>query len=57
MRYKNFRLAIYCPVGNLNSINDFSRFEEQFSFIEKHLRPDKVYLETFRDFQTIDPGL
>lgn len=54
MGYKNFKLAIYCPVGSLNSITDLHRFEEQFRFVEKHLRPDKVYLESFRDFHTID---
>jgi hypothetical protein len=54
MGYKNFKLAIYCPVGSLNNITDLHQFEEQFRFIERHLRPDKVYLETFRDFHTID---
>ncbi|NLO39871.1 MAG: permease, partial [Ruminiclostridium sp.] len=56
MGYKNFKLAVYCPVGSLTSITDLHRFEEQFRFVEKHLHIDKVYLETFRDFHTIDPG-
>lgn len=54
MGYKNFKLAVYCPVGNLNRIEDLEQFEKQFSFLEKHLHLDKVYLETFRDFETID---
>ncbi len=54
MGYHNFKLAIYCPVGNLNRIDDLQKFEDQFRFIEKHLHPDKVYLETFRGNETID---
>jgi hypothetical protein len=52
--YQNFRLAIYCTVGDLNSFSDPNRLESPFRFIEKHLHPNKVYLETFRDFQTIE---
>lgn len=54
MSYKNFNLAIYCTVGNLNAIDDLNVFKEKFSFLEKHLKIDKVYLETFRSFETID---
>ncbi|WP_079421878.1 hypothetical protein [Clostridium oryzae] len=54
MSYKNFNLAVYCPVGNLNAIKDIESFKEKFSFLEKHLKIDKFYLETFRSFETID---
>jgi len=52
--YRNFKIAIYCPVGNLNSINDLNKFEQSFKFFEKHLNVDKVYLETYRGNETID---
>lgn len=54
MSYLNFKIAIYCPVGNLNSINDLNKFEQSFKFFEKHLNVDKVYLETYRGNETID---
>jgi hypothetical protein len=47
MGYRNFKLAIYCPVGDLNGIKNINEFDKSFSFIEKYLQPDKVYLETF----------
>lgn len=54
MAYRNFKTAIYCPVGNLNSINDLKEFEQSFKFFEKHLNVNKVYLETYRGNETID---
>ncbi len=54
MSYRNFKIAIYCPVGNLNSINDLNKFEQSFKFFEKHLNVNKVYLETYRGNETID---
>ncbi len=54
MNYKNFTTAIYCPVGNLININDFDKFGKEFDWIEKHIKVDKVYLETYRHGTTID---
>lgn len=54
MGYRNFKLAIYCPVGDLNGIKNINEFDKSFSFIEKYLQPDKVYLETFRNSVTIE---
>jgi len=54
MGYRNFKLSIYCPVGNINSIDSINDFDKSFEFIEKHLKPDKVYLETFRDGITVE---
>ncbi len=48
MGYKNFKTALYCPVGNLNAITDIAEFGKRFSYIEKHVHIDKVYLETYR---------
>jgi len=49
MGYRNFTLAIYLPVGNINSIDSIDEFDKSFGFIEKYLKPGKVYLETFRN--------
>ena len=53
MGYKNFKVAIYCRVGDLNNIKDLDKFREDFKFFEKHLSVDKVYLETFRGSENI----
>ncbi len=54
MGYRNFKIAIYCPVANINSIDSIKEFDRSFGFIEKHFKPDKVYLETFRDGKTVE---
>jgi hypothetical protein len=55
MGYKNFNVAIYCPVANLLEIKDnLEKFEEKFKLLEKHLHIDKMYLETYRSNETID---
>lgn len=54
MGYKNFDVAIYCRVNELNNINDLDVFQNSFQFIEKHLKISKVYLETFRGGETIE---
>lgn len=52
--YKNFKVAIYCPVGNLAMIKDFEKFGRQFDEIQKHIGVDKVYLETYRQGRRIE---
>lgn len=54
MAYKNFKTALYCPVGNLNEIVDIGEFGKRFGYIEKHVHIDKVYLETYRSNETIE---
>lgn len=54
MGYNNFKVAIYCPVGNLTVIDDLDAFGKKFEFIEKHVKVDKVYLETYREGEIID---
>lgn len=46
--YRNFELAIYfvSPDGRHA---DRANLEERLAFFEKHMRLDKVYLETYRD--------
>lgn len=53
MKYQNFNVSIYCPVGNINSITDFEAFDQKFQLIEKNIKVGKVYLETFRSGTTI----
>lgn len=56
MGYNNFKVALYCPVGNLNAIRDLDEFDRDFARITKHVHIDKVYLETFRSNETIERG-
>lgn len=48
MKYKNFNVSVYCPVGNLVSISDFNEFDQKFQLLEKNVKVGKVYLETYR---------
>jgi hypothetical protein len=48
MGYRNFELAIYFDVHDVNQITDLECFEMDFSEIEKHLKIGKIYLETYR---------
>ena len=48
MSYNNFKAALYCPVQNLIDIEDTAAFAREFSFLEKHVKLSKVYLETYR---------
>lgn len=54
MNYNNFTTALYAPVGNLTAIKDLHEFEKKFSFIEKHVGIDKIYLETYRSGELIE---
>lgn len=51
--YKNFNLAIYCPVENINQIEDFDEFNEKFEAAFGDMKVGRVYLEDFRGFKTI----
>ena len=44
--YRNFGVAIYFTTRCLASITSIEEFEKEFSFLEKHLKISKVYLET-----------
>ncbi len=54
MGYKNFKTALYAPVGDLNRISDLHEFDRRFAFLERHVHFDKIYLETFRSFECIE---
>ncbi len=53
MGYRNFKTAIYCTTRDIKGIIENEYFERDFAFIEKHIRVDKVYLETHRAGQLI----
>lgn len=52
--YKNFNLAIYCPVGNLNAIKDLEEFDRQFEKAFGTIKVGRVYLEDFRGYETCE---
>lgn len=54
MKYRNFETAIYAPVADLLAITDLREFEKSFSFIEKNIHLDKIYLETYRSGKFIE---
>ena len=51
MGYRNFNVAVYCTVGDVNSITDFEKFEKDFAHIDSRVHVDKVYLEYYRSGQ------
>ena len=51
--YRNFNLAIYCPVQNISQIDDFDAFNEKFDAAFGDMKIGRVYLEDFRGFATI----
>ncbi len=52
--YKNFRLAIYCPVRDVKKMADLGWLEKNYNLLDKYLDIDKVYLETFRSMDMVD---
>lgn len=54
MGYQNFKTAIYVTVWDMEYIAEHPDVEEKFAFLEKHLRLDKVYLETYRGQHLIE---
>lgn len=48
MSYKNFNVAIYCPVENINHVEDLEAFDKQFEFMTKNMKVGRVYLECYR---------
>ena len=51
--YKNFNVAIYCPVENINNIDDFEEFDRKFESAFGNIKVGRVYLEDFRGGNTI----
>lgn len=51
--YKNFNVAIFSPVGNINHIDDMKKFEEDFDYAFSGIKVGRIYLEDFRGYETI----
>ncbi len=52
--YRNFDVAIYCRVYEVRQMEDSTYLENAWAAISKHLKIDKVYLETHRDTVVVD---
>lgn len=46
--YKNFNVAVYCPVQNVNSITDLEEFDRKFRLLSDNVRIGRVYVECYR---------
>ena len=47
--YKNFKAAIYIPVGATKKLADPATFDREFKRVSSQLDFDKVYIEAYRD--------
>jgi hypothetical protein len=47
--YRNFRAAIYIPVGSTKRLADPAAFAREFARVSSQLKFDKVYIEAYRD--------
>jgi hypothetical protein len=52
--YKNFAVAIYARVYEVQQMADLEWLRERFDVISKHVKVNKVYLETHRDMVVAD---
>ena len=52
--YKNFRVAVYVMVQDVNRMSDQKALDSTWTAFTKNLKVDKVYLETFRDMVYVD---
>ena len=52
--YKHFDVAVYCRVYEVRMMKDPAYLENAWAAISKHVKVDKVYLETHRDTIVVD---
>lgn len=52
--YKNFDVAVYCRIYEVREMKDPAWLEARWAAISKHIKVDKVYLETHRDMIVAD---
>ena len=48
MFYKNFKTVTYCVAGWVNHITE-EKLRKEADFLQKYVKIDKIYLETYRD--------
>ena len=53
MSYQNFNVSVYCPVGNINGIEDFDAFDEKLKLLYNNLKLGHAYLECYRGTEWI----
>jgi len=56
-QYKNFRVAIYIPASVVEKMRDPQWLKNSWDTISGQLKFDKVYIETHRNWQTVDEQL
>jgi len=56
-QYKNFRVAVYIPVGVVEQMKDQQWLERTWNTISQQLKVDKVYIETYRSKHIADEQL
>jgi hypothetical protein len=56
-RYRNFDVAIYSRVYDVQKMGDLDWLEKSFNMLQKYVKVDKFYLETHRDTIVADKGL
>jgi hypothetical protein len=52
--YKNFDVALYARVYEVQKMKDPAWLESRWEAVSKHMKVDKIYLETHRDMVVID---
>jgi hypothetical protein len=52
--YRNFQVAIYSTVYDVQKMEDLSWLQENFDLIQRYVKVNKVYLETHRDMVVAD---
>ena len=55
--YKNFKVAIWLEVDDMKKMADKDWLEKTFDTLQKHIKIDKVYLETYRSMVITDRSL
>ena len=51
--FRNFKLGVYCTAQTLSRLTK-DRLETEWTYLEKYVGVDKVYLETYRGDTTVD---
>ena len=56
-KYKNFRVAVYIPVGVVEQMKDPQWLQSSWDTISSQVKVDKVYIETYRSRRIADEQL
>jgi len=56
-KYRNFKVAVYCTVHDVNRMADSNWLENSFKVLSKSIFLNKVYLETFGGGTVVDKDL